>query len=247
MKTICFRIIDVFLFPFTLLGSCFLLAVRRVGVHELPACKKTLLFVGVFPIRRHYYEPLFDTEPLRTELNQERDLPGIDLNVTEQLELLSKLDYSKELIALPHWSRRENQPFITTIPASGPGDAELLYSMIRHFKPCSLVEIGSGFSTLIARQALNRNEQEVPGYRCNHVCIEPSEEPWLERCGTTVLRERVEALAKGIFDELDENDILFIDSSHMIRPAGDVLCEYLQISPIKGGCTYSRSRHLYAT
>lgn len=34
-----------------------------------------------------------------------------------------------------------------------------------------------------------------------------------------------------IFGELEENDILFIDSSHMIRPEGDVLFEYLEILP----------------
>ena len=34
------------------------------------------------------------------------------------------------------------------------------------------------------------------------------------------------------FSELEENDILFIDSSHIIRPQGDVLFEYLELIPI---------------
>ena len=33
------------------------------------------------------------------------------------------------------------------------------------------------------------------------------------------------------FSQLSENDILFIDSSHVIRPQGDVLFEYLQLLP----------------
>jgi len=114
----------------------------------------------------------------------------------------------------------------------GPGDAELLYCMIRRFKPRRLIEIGSGFSTLMARRALEQNGGEDSNYRCEHLCIEPYEEPWLEKCGATVLRERVENLDKNHFQTLAENDILFIDSSHVIRPGGDVLCEYLHILPL---------------
>ena len=39
--------------------------------------------------------------------------------------------------------------------------------------------------------------------------------------------------SKGCFFAKDKkNDILFIDSSHIIRPQGDVLFEYLEILPI---------------
>ena len=103
--------------------------------------------------------------------------------------------------------------------------------MIRRFKPRRLIEIGSGFSTLIARKAIACNLQERPGCGCRHTCVEPYEEPWLEQCGATVLRQRVESVDKSLFHQLAEDDILFIDSSHMIRPGGDVLCEYLEILP----------------
>ena len=231
MKIFSVRLLDLILFVFALVASSILLAVRRIGVDRLPACKKALLTVGIFPIRRHYYEPLFDTEPLRAGLEKERDLPGIDFNVTEQLQLLAEFDYGDELLRLPLHS---DNPLTFHYHNSrfGPGDAELLYSMIRHYKPRRLVEIGSGFSTLMARQALARNEQESSGLRCDHICIEPYEEPWLEQCGATILRQRVETVDNAIFQELGQNDILFIDSSHMIRPGGDVLCEYLQILPL---------------
>ena len=47
-----------------------------------------------------------------------------------------------------------------------------------------------------------------------------------------VIREPVEIIDKELFESLQANDILFIDSSHMIRPQGDVLFEYLEILPI---------------
>lgn len=56
--------------------------------------------------------------------------------------------------------------------------------------------------------------------------------PWLEECGIEVIRERVESIDKSIFRDLKENDLLFIDSSHVIRPQGDVVTEYLEILPM---------------
>ena len=231
MKSFCFWAFDTIFFLFAFPASLILWIVRRIGVARLPACKRALLSVGVFPIRRHYYEPLFDTEPLRAILAKERNLPGIDLNLGEQLAMLSELDFAAELLALP---LKSDNPLTFHYHNSrfGPGDAELLYSIIRRFQPRRLIEIGSGFSTLVARQALNRNEKDDNGHPCAHICIEPYEEPWLEQCGATVRRQRVETVDKSLFLELEENDILFIDSSHVIRPGGDVVCEYLQILPL---------------
>jgi hypothetical protein len=68
-------------------------------------------------------------------------------------------------------------------------------------------------------------------YNCHHICIEPQEQPWLESMGVEVIRKRVEMMDKSIFLELKENDILFIDSSHMIRTQGDVLFGFLEVLP----------------
>lgn len=76
-----------------------------------------------------------------------------------------------------------------------------------------------------------KNEETNPDYRCKHVCIEPFEMPWLEKVGVLVIRKKVEDIEVPFFSELEENDILFIDSSHVIRPEGDVLYEYLELLP----------------
>ena len=55
--------------------------------------------------------------------------------------------------------------------------------------------------------------------------------PWLEGVGVNILRKKLEDVELSFFDQLQASDILFIDSSHMIRPQGDVLIEYLQILP----------------
>jgi hypothetical protein len=111
------------------------------------------------------------------------------------------------------------------------GDAEYLYQIIRLIRPRRLFEIGSGYSTLVAMRAIRRNREEDASYDCKHICIEPYEMPWLERTGVAVVRKRVEDLDVALFSELRSDDILFIDSSHVIRPQGDVLFEYLELLP----------------
>jgi predicted O-methyltransferase YrrM len=111
------------------------------------------------------------------------------------------------------------------------GDAEFWYQMIRHLKPRRIYEIGSGYSTLMARHAISALQKEDATYACSHVCVEPYEMDWLEQTGVTVLREKVETLGVEKFRELESGDVLFIDSSHIIRPEGDVLFEYLELLP----------------
>ncbi|MGZ3767554.1 MAG: hypothetical protein ACXVA2_23020, partial [Mucilaginibacter sp.] len=66
------------------------------------------------------------------------------------------------------------------------GDAEYLYNMVRHFKPKRIIEIGSGFSTLMVRNAIAKNKDGDANYHCDHICIEPYEVPWLEKTATMI-------------------------------------------------------------
>jgi hypothetical protein len=92
--------------------------------------------------------------------------------------------------------------------------------MVRHVLPRRVVEIGSGYSTLLVQEALQRNA--LGGHLCEHTCVEPFEMPWLERLGVEVVRAPVENVDPGRLATLGDGDILFIDSSHVIRTGGDV-------------------------
>lgn len=223
------RLIDIVLTPIAILAAVSLKGIRRLGVQRLPLCRRVLLGIGVLPIRRHYYEPFVHPSDLRKPLDQQRDLPGIAWNIDGQCEFLAQLRYAEEIADLnaPATSRME---FRLNNGSFESGDAEYLYQLIRAKKPARIIEIGSGHSTLIARRAVLRNREEI-GHECEHVCIEPFEAPWLEEAGVTVIREQVEKVAAGLFAQLGRDDLLFIDSSHMIRPQGDVVTEYLEILP----------------
>lgn len=213
-------------FPSALL----LRAIRGIGVHRLPLSLRVLLRVGVFPVIDHYYEPAFDFRHPRRPLSAPRPLPGIDWNVAEQLDLLDSFTFADELKSLPAKKPRhlgfyfENGTFES-------GDAEFWYQLIRLKKPRRIFEIGSGNSTLMAIEAIRKNRAEDSAYVCKHVCIEPFETPWLEQTGVSVIRRKVEELDTAFFAELERDDVLFIDSSHVIRPDGDVVFEYLELLP----------------
>jgi predicted O-methyltransferase YrrM len=114
----------------------------------------------------------------------------------------------------------------------GPVDAEILYSMIRHFKPKNIFEIGSGFTTFLMARAVLKNKNE--GHDCKLISHDPYSNEIIKQKfpGFSELKDRkVEEADLNEFLELEANDLLFIDSSHALRIGGDVWFEYLKILP----------------
>jgi hypothetical protein len=204
---------------------------RRIGARRLRLTKWVLRRIGVFPIADHYYEPLFQSSRLSRPLHSDRVLPGVDLDEEGQLRTLLGMQAAKELVDL-QWDREagDSAGFRFGNGSFESGDAEFLYQFIRSTRPRRIIEIGSGYSTKVARLALERNRSEGDDAAV-HTCIEPYEMPWLETLGVEVLRRKVEDCDLEMFQALGQGDLLFIDSSHMIRPQGDVLQEYLAIIP----------------
>ena len=225
--------VDVALAIVAIPAALVLLLYRRVGSRRLPMTTGLLRRIGIFPIRNHYYEPLFDDRHLSRPLDMPRTLPGIDFDVSSQLSLLGQLTCADEFTEFVEQQRSDvsEASFRFNNAAFEAGDAEFLFQAIRHFKPGKIIEIGSGTSTKIARKALSLNAQE-DGVQPLHICVEPFERPWLENfANIELIRAKVEDCEIDWCSVLASGDLLFIDSSHIIRPQGDVLHEYLNIIP----------------
>ena len=219
------KTLDLLLAPFTLLAAIWFRYFRSRDITEMKATVKILDTIGVFPIGDHYYEPLAAPAKHIKPLGRPRHLPALRLNLAKQIEFLSELRFGAELQNLPLTSSDPQQYCFQNL-SFGAGDGEILYAMVRSFKPRRIIEVGAGYSTLMIREALRRNDSD-----CRHICVEPYEVPWLEQVGVEVARKRVQDLPVSLFQELKADDILFIDSSHMIRPQGDVLFEILEVLP----------------
>jgi hypothetical protein len=223
------NIIDLLIVPFVFLSTFLLKLIRKFNVkRNFPIAHKIFLKLGIFPIRDHYYDPLFNPKHLYKPLESERTLSAIDFNIEGQLDLLRHFQYSEEILELTD----KKDFFDFNNNSFNNLDADMWYNYIRHFKPKRIIEIGSGNSTKLATLAIAKNKDVDANYHCEHICIEPFEMPWLESLNIKVYREKVETFPLDFFSQLEANDILFIDSSHVLRPQGDVLFEFLEILPV---------------
>jgi hypothetical protein len=177
---------------------------------------------GIYPVLDHYHDPPVRPTPRQLAGGSEaRDIDGLDLRTEEQLAWLHRLARVEPMaMVLERIGDDPLAPALSNL-AFAPADAMLLFALLRVVRPRRLVEVGSGHSTRFAKAALDLNRAE--GGDAQHLCIEPFESLWLEQMGITVIRKPVEDLAVDFFRELGSGDVLFIDSTHVVRPGGDVL------------------------
>jgi hypothetical protein len=114
-------------------------------------------------------------------------------------------------------------------------DAEVAYSMVRHWKPARIVEIGCGFSSRVMLAALRAN-REFDGVPGKLIALDPNPDrlprgEFRSEDDYQAIQMPVQRLDPGVFSELRPDDIVFIDSSHVVSVGSDVTREYLQILP----------------
>lgn len=190
---------------------------------------------GVFFTPNAYGYPIPDTHELaqRPDLfSKPSELIGIDLGVQRQLHLLMdafplfEQEYNDFPLAMS--SELPAYAFYLNNGVFDGLDALVLYCMIRHFRPEQIIEVGSGWSSRVSAKAalVNGNTRLT--------CIEPYPDellrggfPGLHR----LITSKVEDLGRDVFDTLGENDILFIDTTHVIKSKGDVNYLILDILP----------------
>jgi hypothetical protein len=176
----------------------------------------------------HYYEPFPNFATITEEsLNRRRDYPALNFNWPEQLRLVNELTtYRQELKQLSLDSSFDfDNGFFSGF------DAAAYYAVIRHLKPRRVLEVGGGYSTRIAEKALTRNQAE--GIESNLKCIEPYPEKRLTDAiaQKNLITQLVQDVPTEVFQELEANDILFIDSSHTVKFGSDVCYLFLEILP----------------
>lgn len=187
----------------------------------------------VMPI--HFYHPIPDTSELPDSLwDNTTSMVGINVNIDAQSEFLSNISdsgYLDEYHSFPEAAPSENGVYSRS-GGFGNMDGAILYGTIRKFKPKKIIEIGSGQSTLLSLEALTKNETENAHGLLT--AIEPYPKAYLENALQGVgelIVEKVQNVQLEIFETLSENDVLFIDSSHVVKINSDVIYEINEILP----------------
>jgi len=106
-------------------------------------------------------------------------------------------------------------------------DAPAYYCFIRKHRPSTIVEIGSGFSTLVALEAVRRNG----GGRI--ICVEPYPREFLLSAGVELVRRPAQSVSVAELESWlsNDGDFLFIDSTHTVKTGSDCLHVYLRLLP----------------
>jgi predicted O-methyltransferase YrrM len=175
----------------------------------------------------HYYSPIPSLEEIRSRhsqiFNRADQLLEIDLQTDNQLDLVQALSQFAKEANLPDHATKEYR-YYSENNFFEQADGVVLYSLLRFLQPSRIVEIGSGFSSALI---LDTNERDLGGrMKCTFV------EPYPDRL-MGLLRgtdsDEVEIIASPLQDinldmilELRENDVLFIDSSHVSKVGSDV-------------------------
>jgi len=196
---------------------------------------------GFHLLRHHYYLPIPEKSDLTGGFwDKTSDLVGLDMNDRGWLHLLETVIpcYLDEFrSAFPLYATDDPRQFYLINGAYMAVDAHVYYALIRHYQPKRIVEVGVGHSTMLAGAACLRNRERT-GRGVNLTAIDPF--PWdqneAERIPglSQMIVARVQDVDRAVFTSLESGDILFVDSSHVLRTGGDVQEIYLEILPRLG-------------
>jgi hypothetical protein len=185
----------------------------------------------------HFYSPYPSIEEIRQNEEKifdtsQRTLAAIDLNEEEQVQLFWEFaEYYKQIPFT--FEKTEKHRFYFDNPSYSHGDAIDLYCMVRHLTPKRIMEIGSGHSsslTLDINEIYFENSIECtfiePHPQLLYSLLRPND---LQR--VTIHASRLQDVELDLFSRLEENDILFIDSTHVSKVNSDVNRIFFEILP----------------
>jgi hypothetical protein len=186
-------------------------------------------------VERNFYSPIPDLDLLPEDIWERRSrLGGVDLRTEQAIELIegelapfiAEMDVAIDGPAPPgtFFLRNENYESV---------DAELLYAFVRARKPRRVVELGSGFTTLLIGEAARRNLAE--GAAIEHLAFDPFPRAQIfgEQPPPPTVFEPLPAteVPLGRLEELEAGDILFVDTTHTVKLGSDVNHIILDVLP----------------
>jgi len=190
----------------------------------------------------HYYSPIISVKEVKEREHEiwkgvnRVQIDGIEINTDEQLALIKEFrNYYSEL---PFGeNKKEGLRYYFNNTYYCHTDAITLYSVIRHYRPKRIIEVGSGFSSAVM---LDTKQYFVNDLELTF--IEPYPDRLFsllteeDKMKSKVIVQYLQKVDASNFDQLGKNDILFIDSTHVSKTGSDVNYILFEILPrIKSG------------
>ncbi len=192
-----------------------------------------------------YYSSVTDLDYVKANedliwpgIENEDWLKGINIRKDEQIKFLRSIKPIYDKLNLTQFDKtKENISGRYTFHNSWftYADATILYLMIMNFKPKRIVEVGSGYSSAMM---LDINNSEFDN-SISLTFIDPNPQDRLmgliresDKKSATIVPKMVQHVDVASFTSLEENDILFIDNSHVSKIGSDVNHMFFEILPI---------------
>jgi predicted O-methyltransferase YrrM len=173
----------------------------------------------------HYYSPLTnaaDRARAATWAASNEAPVGVQLDLEAMARLAGVL--------APMWAELPRQSRYKRDLMYELADAAVYHSMLRHFRPAQILEVGSGYSTAVALDTIESHD--LPSAIS---CVEPNPERLhrlLRANDSVTLHPRfVQDMPLSTFDRLGSGDFLFIDSTHVVKAGSDVVWTTLRVLP----------------
>jgi hypothetical protein len=183
----------------------------RMGVHILP---------------KHYYSPVPDRAWLHANPGAWRAAIPLAWSLDEQLGWLRET-------CLPFLAETGGAEGYARFTESGLGlgfglvEYFVLYGLLRAVRPKRVVEVGGGMTTGIMAEALARN-----GDGATITTIEPFPSAGLRGLkGVELVEEPAQLVSAETFATLGDGDVLFIDSTHVVKTGSEVPRLFLEVVP----------------
>jgi predicted O-methyltransferase YrrM len=190
--------------------------------------------LGLDILPRHFYSQIPDIRALRRDQHwkQPRTMAGVrGADLLPQFQFVEACCPPDVVERLRHSEIHRDACAANGEPGFGPVDAEFLYAFIREVRPQKVVQVGCGVSTAVILRAVD----EVPSYTPEIVCVEPYPTRilhQLDRAGRIrLIAEQAQQVSLDVFTDFDEGGLLFVDSTHTVKPGSEVNRLVLEVLP----------------
>ena len=190
---------------------------------------------GAFPAG-HYYSPIPSNEDvlayIKSRKSPKSELLGVNLNEKGQHALLSEYVHFYNDVPFTEQKTSARRYYYDNRWFSY-SDAIFLYSFLRKFKPKRIIEVGSGFSSAVMLDTIDSCISQKPEI----TFIEPHPERLIsllregDRERVRLIDRKIQEVSPDVFLALKSGDLLFIDSSHVVKCGSDLQFIMFEILP----------------
>jgi predicted O-methyltransferase YrrM len=183
----------------------------------------------------HYYSPIPAREDVAAKLKQPPPAgPPVDVDLQREAQQTLLQQYTVYYRDIHfHEEKNGQHRYHYHQVWFSYADAIFLCCFLRHFLPRRIIEIGSGYSSAVMLDTL----EQFPYGEVDVTFIEPFPDRLLgtlkpkDKAQVTILDRKVQEVDLKLFDSLKAGDLLFIDSSHVLKYGSDLQRIFTEILP----------------